>query len=93
LIAQSEIDFRTLKTNIRVTLEDIPMASIAQILARFPATQGLGSVVGYVALGSRYGVRAEHRSEWVDWVGADEQPRSGRIPLIYFLKDRAHELT
>lgn len=91
LIAQSEIDFRTLKTNIQVTLEDLPMASIAQVLARFPATQGLGSVVGYVALGSRYGVRTDRRSERVDWIGADECPRSARIPLIYFLRERADE--
>lgn len=91
LIAQSEIDFRTLRANILAMLEDIPVASIAQVLDRFPATQGLGSVVGYVALGSRYGVRTEHRSEEVDWTGADEQRRSGRIPLIYFLKERAHE--
>ncbi len=92
LIAQSEIDFRTLKSNICTTLEDVPTASIAQVLDRFPATQGLGSVVGYVALGSRYGVRTEHRSERVGWLGADERHRSARIPLIYFLKERGDEL-
>jgi hypothetical protein len=92
LITQSEIDFRTLKSNIRTTLEDLSMASIAQVLNNFPATQGLGSVVGYVALGSRHGVRTELRSERVDWIGADERLRSARIPLIYFLKERANEL-
>lgn len=92
LIAQSEIDFRSLKSNIRATLEDVPVASIAQVLDRFPATQGLGSVVGYVALGSRLGVRTEHRSERVGWVGTDERHRSARIPLIFFLKERADEL-
>lgn len=92
LIAQSEIDFGTLKSNICAALEDGPMASIAQVLERFPAVQGLGSVVGYVALGSRHGVRTDHRSERVGWVGADERQRSARIPLIYFLKERADEL-
>lgn len=92
LIAQSEIDFRTLRLNICATLDDVPMASIAQVLDRFPATQGLGSVVGYVTLGSRHGVRTEHRSERIGWVGADERHRSARIPLIYFLKERADEI-
>lgn len=92
LIAQSEIDFRTLKMNIRTALQDLPVASIAQILARFPATQGLGSVVGYVALGSRFGVHTNLRSETVDWIGVDEMPRSARIPLIHFLRGRIDEL-
>ena len=54
LVAKSEIDFRTLKSNIRSALQGHSQASIAQVLALFPAAQGLGSIVGYIALGSRY---------------------------------------
>ncbi len=91
LIAQSEIDFRTLKANIRAVLERQSQASIAEILQQFPATQGLGSVIGLLALGSRHGYKVE-QNEQVAWVGQDQQGRSARIPQICFLRDRAHEL-
>ncbi len=91
LVAQSEIDFRTLKAHVLATLEQQPRASIADILARFPAAQGLGSVVGLIALGSRHGLRVD-RNETVDWVGGDEKCRSARIPQIFFLRERANEL-
>lgn len=91
LVAQSEIDFRTLKTNILTVLRERSQVSIAGVLNRFPATQGLGSVVGYIALGSRHGVRVD-RSEAVTWEGGDDRRRRARIPAIYFLKERANEL-
>jgi hypothetical protein len=91
LVAQSEIDFRALKANILAALEERSQASIGDVLSRFPAAQGLGSVVGYMALGARHGLRGE-RSETVEWLGADDQRRAARIPTIYFLRERAHEL-
>ena len=91
LVAQSEIDFRALKANIRAALEEHSQASIGDVLSHFPAAQGLGSVVGYMALGVRHGLRGE-RSERVEWLGSDEQWRSARIPTIYFLRERIHEL-
>ena len=68
-----------------------PQASIGEVLSRFPATQGLGSVVGYIALGSKHGERVDRR-ETVSWLGRDYQPRRARIPVIYFLKERSDEL-
>lgn len=91
LVAQSEIDFRTLRGQIRAVLDDRPQASIGDVLERFPAAQGLGSVVGLLALGSRHGVRLD-RWETVSWVGRDDRRRSARIPTIFFLKERADEL-
>jgi hypothetical protein len=55
LVAQSEIDFRTLKDHVRSLLEQRNQASIGDVLEYFPASQGLGSVVGLLALGSRHG--------------------------------------
>lgn len=92
LIAQSEIDFGTLRKNIRTMLDDLSQASIGNVLNRFPATQGLGSVVGYIALGSKYGTRVAQRYETVSWRGQDEQRRTARIPAIYFLKEKYDEL-
>ena len=91
LVAQSEIDFRVLKANIRAALELHSQASIGDVLTQFPAAQGLGSVVGYMALGARHGLRGD-RVESVEWLGMDEQRRSARIPTIYFLRERVHEL-
>lgn len=91
LVAQSEIDFRRLKANIRAVLGDRPQASIAEVLERFPAAQGLGSVVGYLALASRHGVMTG-TEEMVEWDGSDLEHRRARIPAIYFLRERVHEL-
>lgn len=91
LVAQSEIDFRTLKANVLAVLEQRSQASIADVLEQFPAAQGLGSVVGLLALGSRHGFKADY-SETVGWVGGDDELRSARIPKIFFLRERANEL-
>ena len=55
LVAQSEIDFRTLKNNILAVLANRSQATIADVLISYPAQQGLGSVVGLMVLASRYG--------------------------------------
>ena len=91
LIAQSEIDFRTLKSNVLALLEQHSQASIADVLEQFPAAQGLGSVVGLLALGSQHGLKASF-NETVSWVGGDGQRRHARIPKIFFLSERANEL-
>ncbi|MCY4472426.1 MAG: DUF3375 domain-containing protein [Kistimonas sp.] len=91
LVAQSEIDFRTLKEHVCALLEQRDQASIGDVLELFPAEQGLGSVVGLLALGSRHGTRGES-TETVAWVGEDDQGRRARIPKIYFLRDRLDEL-
>jgi hypothetical protein len=91
LVAQSEIDFRTLKQNVRAVLAELSQASIADVLQAWPAQQGLGSVVGLMALASRHGLPSA-ASETVHWTGNDEHTRSARIPVIYFLKERANEL-
>jgi hypothetical protein len=91
LVAQSEIDFRVLRANIRAVLRERSQASIGEVMSRFPATQGLGSVVGYMALGARHGVRSD-RIETVEWEGQDERRRRARIPSLYFVRERVHEL-
>lgn len=92
LVAQSEIDFRTLKRQVRVLLDENAQCSIAGVLERYPAGQGLGSVVGYVALGSRHGMPVPGHDESVTWRGGDGCERHARIPLIYFLRDKRDEL-
>lgn len=91
LVRQSEIDFRTLKSHLRTILERQSQVSIAQVLAEYPAEQGLGSVVGYVALGSKHG-EVTDAAELVFWKGNDEVQRSAKVPTIYFMRERYLEL-
>ena len=92
LVARSEIDFRSLREDILTILRQEGQASIAQVLARFPARQGLGSVVGLLTLGVRHGVPAPEQAERVTWVGEDGIERNARIPKFYFSNEKAHEL-
>jgi hypothetical protein len=91
-VTQSEIDFRLLKINVLTMLEQQSQASIADVLVKFPATQGLGSVIGLLALGSRHGFKTTE-TEIVDWSDIEELKRFAKIPKIFFLKERANELS
>lgn len=91
LVRQSEIDFRTLKAHVRAILERQSQVSIAQVLAEYPAEQGLGSVVGYIALGSNHG-EVTDGTELVVWEGDDEVQRRAKVPTIYFMRERYLEL-
>jgi hypothetical protein len=90
LLAQSEIDFGTLTENIRSVLATRRQASIGDVIRIYPAVQGLGTIVGYVALGARHGV-ASSGTERVSWQGSDEEVRAARIPEFHFLRERVHE--
>jgi hypothetical protein len=91
LVAQSEIDFRSLKANVRDVLETRSQVSIGDVLEQHPATQGLGSVVGLIALGSRHGIKANNK-EIVFWVGNDDLQRSAQIPQLFFVREKIDEL-
>lgn len=91
MLKHSEIDFWTLRGNIRQLLEDHAQVSIGQLLQAFPAEQGLGSVVGYVALGTKHG-EVTKDFETVEWIGFDEASRRARLPVIYFLRENQHAL-
>jgi len=92
LVAHSEIDFRSLQNNIRLCLQEVSQVSIGDVMDRFPATQGLGSVVGYLVLGCRAGMRVGENVEMVFWSGDDGLERRARIPTFHFLRESIHEL-
>ena len=71
-----------------VVLAERAQCSIGQLLLRFPAEQGLGTVVGYLTLGSRHGVVSHGTVETVQWRGGDGVVRAARIPLVHFLGER-----
>ena len=92
LVAQSEIDVRTLKDNLFMLLGSRPRLSISQVLRERPARQGLGSVIGYLSIGTRHGKVMTDQLETVEWTGGDGVVRRARVPLIWFLKERRDEL-
>lgn len=92
LVSRSEIDFRELATHIRQSLDDSHQVSIAALLERFSTTQGLGTVIGYISIGSRHGIIVSNQQEKVSWEGQDGVQRAGKIPLIYFSKESVRDL-
>lgn len=91
LVRQSEIDFRTLTDHVKAMLAEVSQGTIGDLLKRFPAEQGFGSVVGYVALGAKHG-EVTTTSETIRWEGKDGEHRSARVPTIYFVRERFLEL-
>lgn len=103
LVRNSEIDIRTLRDNIRTCLQHCSQATVADLVRLFPVEQGLGTVVGYLSLGAKHGViPANKPTELVRWVGrglpgadgkasTEQVARTARVPVIYFLREKAHE--
>lgn len=92
LVNQADIDFRGLEQDIGSCLAEAPQVSIAHVLRQFPARQGLGSVVGLIAIGSTKGVTVVPAAvENVSWAGLDGVQRSANIPLTYFERDNFRE--
>lgn len=90
LVRQSEIDFRTLREHLKALLLEVSQVTVADVLDRFPAEQGLGTVVGYVALGARHG-EVTQATQLVQWTGKDGAVRGARVPAIYFTRERLLE--
>lgn len=90
LIAQSEIDFRSLREHVAIVVGVYGQASVADVLREFPAEQGLGSVIGLLSLAHRHGVRGE-QVEIVNWIGGDGLPRQAHIPQLLFVKESFDE--
>lgn len=90
MIAHAEIDFRGLRKNIRTLLETKDVITVADLVDAYPATQGLGTIVGYLSLGSRYGAQAQGL-QLVSWTTKDTE-RAARIPTVLFTKDTINEL-
>lgn len=92
LVAQSEIDFRSLRRDVHELLGEHAQLSIAGILAQRPAAQGLGSIIGLLALAGRHGITATGEAETVHWQGGDGQTRRARIAKVWFTEGKRDEL-
>lgn len=89
LIARdTEIDFAELEGHIATVRRSIDRPSVGDVLERFPATQGVASVVGLISLAGAHGVR-DDGDEPVSWDGADGVRRRAAIPVHRFPKETA----
>ncbi len=83
-VQEAEINYSWLKNCVKAVLETTSTASIGDVLNRFPATQGLASVVGLLSLALRYGVRVEGQNESIFWEDRFQQEVKAHIPLLIF---------
>jgi len=90
MVRNSEIDFGVLRHNIYERLQQSSVVGIEELLRVYPATQGLGSVVGYIHLALRHGQVTPSTAQ-VSWTGMDEVARSAVVPAVYFLKEKERE--
>jgi hypothetical protein len=83
LARETEIDFAELTRNVNDVLADLPQCTVRDVLERHPATQGVASVVGLLALAATQGMTVED-VETVRWRGADDAARAADIPVYRF---------
>ena len=83
LARETEIDFDELTGHVNAVLAEFDTCTIGEVLARHPASQGVASVVGLIALAAAQGVVTEE-TESVRWRGGDERERSATIPVHRF---------
>ena len=83
VVRASEIDLVELIDAVDAVLEERGAATVAEVLAEHPATQGLASVVGLLLLARRRGQEVPG-DETVTWRTAGGAERSARIPRFLF---------
>lgn len=80
---ESDIDFEELRSNIVASLsQSAGPVTAGQVLAEFPATQGLASIVGLMVLGAEHGAVSADTSERVAM-----DRRTVVLPTITFSPD------
>ena len=79
----SEIDLAELVDSVEAVLAERGAATVGEVLADRPATQGLASVVGLLLLARRRGQEVAG-DEAVAWTTSSGRRRSARIPRFLF---------
>lgn len=75
MVLRAEVDMRAVKANVREYLGAVGRASTGDFLKAYPASQGLGTVLGYLQLAIKHG-QMEPDRERLDWIGMDGVPRA-----------------
>lgn len=85
-VRASEIDMGELRSSVNGVLAAHGPATVAEILAARPATQGAASVVGLMVLAEEHAIRIPEATERVAWtpVGDAVQSRTATLPSYLF---------
>jgi hypothetical protein len=75
----TEIDYAELTDNVNTVLDELLSCTVADVLTRYPATQGVASIVGLMALAAMQGVPGEGYDR-VQWTGGDGVTRGASLP-------------
>lgn len=89
---ETEIDFAELVENVNQAFSSgdplaVDPVTVADVLERFPATQGLASVIGLLSLASLHGEVDTDNSDVLTWTGADGIARSAAVIRHVFTKE------
>lgn len=80
----TEIDFDELTDHVNAALGEEGPLTVGQVLARFPASQGVASVVGLLTLAADHGI-ADNGDETITWESLDGDTRQARIRAHRFV--------
>lgn len=83
LARASDIDLEELRSNVDTALDQLTVATIGEVLAIRPATQGVASVVGLLVLAEQHGQQLPGRED-VLWESARGVPRRGSVGRYLF---------
>ena len=83
VVRASEIDLTELIDSVEAVLAERGAATVGEVLADRPATQGLASIVGLLLLARRRGQEVAG-DEDVTWTTSSGRERSARIPRFLF---------
>lgn len=89
LVRLTEIDFPELQRCVASTLADSPTATVGDVLARFPATQGLASIVGLLLLATDNATRGAGEEAWT-WASPSGREKTVMGPRYVFSEVPTH---
>ena len=87
MVRATEIDFEELTRAVNGALGERGHATIGEVLAQHPPSQGLASVVGLLVLAQAHALPVEGVPEPVDWIGDDGVHRRADVPRHLFTRE------
>ena len=86
LARATEIDFDELSGNVNTMLANGGTPTIADVVDAYPASQGVASIVGLLALAASHGTEHRDHADVVPWTGADGTARHARVVRYRFTR-------
>jgi flagellar motility protein MotE (MotC chaperone) len=91
LFEQVYVDPETLRGGVRQALRSRPQVGLAELVARFPLSQGAAELIAYLALHDEAFsiVYDEQHREQITWCQADGRKRAATLPRVTFARKGA----